>query len=73
MKRAPDLRRQLLLSPIPILVAVGEHDLWPIRLHRDFANRIGAELRVYPTGHSPCETTPHQLARDMFALYQGRL
>jgi len=73
MKHSPDLRRMLLLSPIPMLVAVGEHDLWPIGLHRNFANRIGAECRIYPTGHSPCETTPHQLARDMVALYQGRL
>ena len=73
MKRSPDLRRLLLRSPIPMLVAVGERDLWPTALHRDFANRIGAELRVYPTGHSPCETTPHQLARDMLALFQGRL
>ncbi|TFD81498.1 alpha/beta fold hydrolase [Cryobacterium fucosi] len=73
MKRSPDLRGLLLRSPIPMLVAVGEHDLWPTALHRDFANRIGADLRVYRTGHSPCETTPHQLARDMVALYQGWL
>jgi hypothetical protein len=24
---------------------------------------------VYPTGHSPCETAPHQLVRDMQALF----
>ncbi|MDJ0322837.1 alpha/beta hydrolase [Cryobacterium sp. PH31-AA6] len=73
MKRSPDVRRLLFESPIPMLVAVGEHDLWPTGLHRAFANRIGAACRVYATGHSPCETTPHQLARDMVALFQGRL
>ncbi len=73
MKRAPDLRRLLFESSIPMLVAVGGHDLWPTGLHRAFAGRIGAACRVYATGHSPCETTPHQLARDMVALFQGRL
>jgi pimeloyl-ACP methyl ester carboxylesterase len=69
MKRAPDLDAQLAASPIPKLVAVGEHDLWPLELHREFATSIGATLAVYPTGHSPCETSPHQLVRDLFALY----
>jgi hypothetical protein len=69
MKRAPELRPQLRESPVPKLVAVGSHDLWPLELHRGFAERIGAELAVYPTGHSPCETTPHQLARDLLKLY----
>lgn len=69
MKHAPDLRAVLAGSGIPILVAVGSGDLWRPRLHRDLADRIGAEFRLYRTGHSPCETTPHQLARDMLALY----
>lgn len=69
MKRAPDLDAALAASGIPKLVAVGEHDLWPLRLHRDFAAAIGAALAVYPTGHSPCETSPHQLVRDLLALY----
>ena len=69
MKNAPDLRSDLARSPVPLLVAVGERDLWPAELHRAFATRIGAELCVYRTGHSPCETTPHQLARDLLALY----
>lgn len=69
MKRAPDLRDQVRAVPIPKLVAVGEHDLWPPRLHQDFAERIGATLAVYRTGHSPCETTPNALARDMLKLY----
>ena len=69
MKRAPDLDAALAQSPIPKLVAVGEHDLWPIELHREFAESIRATLAVYPTGHSPCETSPHQLVRDLLALY----
>jgi pimeloyl-ACP methyl ester carboxylesterase len=69
MKRAPDLDATLLATPVPKLVAVGEHDLWPVELHREFATAIGATLAVYPTGHSPCETSPHQLVRDMLALY----
>jgi pimeloyl-ACP methyl ester carboxylesterase len=69
MKHAPDLRSVLAASPIPKLVAVGEHDLWPLQMHADFAARIGASIAVYRTGHSPCETTPHQLSRDLLALY----
>jgi pimeloyl-ACP methyl ester carboxylesterase len=69
MKRAPDLDAAIAESSIPKLVAVGEHDLWPTALHRAFAESIGARLAVYPTGHSPCETSPHQLVQDLLALY----
>jgi pimeloyl-ACP methyl ester carboxylesterase len=69
MKRAPDCRPQLAASGIPKLVAVGEHDLWPLRLHSTFAAEIGAKVAVYRTGHSPCETSPHQLNRDLIELY----
>jgi len=73
MKHTPDVQGALAESPVPKLIAVGDRDLWTLRLHRRFAERIGAELRVYPAGHSPCETTPHQLARDLLALYaRGR-
>jgi pimeloyl-ACP methyl ester carboxylesterase len=71
MKRAPDARPQLLASPIPTLVAVGEHDLWPLALHARFAEEIGARIAVYRTGHSPCETTPNQLTLDMLALFES--
>jgi pimeloyl-ACP methyl ester carboxylesterase len=71
MKRAPDLRAEVAASPVPKLVAVGSHDLWPTDLHAGFAERIGARLVVYPTGHSPCETAPHQLSRDMLALFEA--
>jgi pimeloyl-ACP methyl ester carboxylesterase len=70
MKRAPDLRAVLAAAPIPKLVAVGEHDLWPLGLHAALAEEIGARLAVYRTGHSPCETAPHQLVRDLLALYR---
>lgn len=69
MKKAPDVRAEVAASPVPKLVAVGSHDLWPTELHAALAERIGARLVVYPTGHSPCETAPHQLARDMLALF----
>jgi pimeloyl-ACP methyl ester carboxylesterase len=59
------VRPQLAASAIPKLVAVGSHDLWPLELHQQFAEAIGADLAIYQTGHSPCETTPHQLVRDM--------
>jgi pimeloyl-ACP methyl ester carboxylesterase len=49
---------------------VGEHDLWPLELHASFAAAIGATLAVYPAGHSPCETSPHQLNRDLLNLYE---
>ena len=69
MMRTPDLRADLATSPVPKLVAVGEHDLWSRELHQRFAHEIGARFAVYPTGHSPCETAPHQLVRDMMALF----
>ena len=69
MKHAPDLRETLRDWTGPKLVAVGEHDLWPLSLHAGFASRIGAKIAVYRTGHSPCETTPHQLVRDLLELY----
>ncbi len=70
MMHTPDLRVGLRASPVPKLVAVGQHDLWPRELHERFARGIGARFVVYPTGHSPCETTPHQLVRDMSALFE---
>ncbi|CAN5197887.1 alpha/beta hydrolase [soil metagenome] len=71
MKRAPDLRPVLAEAGLPLMVAVGEHDLWPLRLHADFARSVGATLAVYRAGHSPCETSPHQLNRDLLALFDS--
>ena len=70
MRRTPDLRAELAAAPIPKLVAVGEHDLWPLAVHAQFAEAIHARLAVYRTGHSPCETTPHQLVRDLLSLFE---
>jgi pimeloyl-ACP methyl ester carboxylesterase len=72
MMRTPDTSEQLAAMPIPKLVAVGEHDVWPTSLHRAFAESIGARFKQYATGHSPCEEAPHQLVRDMLALYAER-
>lgn len=69
MKRTPDLGPVLRHAPLPTLVAVGEHDLWPTGLHAEFARSLNAELAVYPAGHSPCETSPHQLCRDLLRLF----
>jgi pimeloyl-ACP methyl ester carboxylesterase len=69
MKRTPELAARLRATGIPTLVATGEHDLWPVELHAEFADRLGARLAVYRTGHSPCETAPHQLAADMLELF----
>ena len=70
MKRVPDVRARVAASGIPVLVATGDHDLWPTRLHAANADALGARLAVYRTGHSPCETAPHQLGRDMIALFR---
>lgn len=69
MRHTPDLAQELRATGIPALVVTGEHDLWPVESHAAFAERIGARLAVYRTGHSPCETAPHQLAFDMLQLF----
>ena len=69
MKHKPNLDYELSAASIPKLVAVGEHDLWPTSIHREFADAIGARIVVYATGHSPCETAPNQLVRDMLELF----
>lgn len=69
MQHAPDLRNVLAAAPLPKFVAVGEHDLWPLALHRRFAQSIGARIAVYRGGHSPSETSPYQMSRDLVALY----
>jgi pimeloyl-ACP methyl ester carboxylesterase len=69
MQHAPDLRPVVAAATLPKFVAVGEHDLWPLALHRRFAQAIGAKIAVYRGGHSPSETSPHQMSRDLIALY----
>ena len=70
MMTAPDLREELRGLRVPKAVATGARDLWPLRAHERFAAEIEAELFVYDTGHSPCETAPHQLSLDLLRLYR---
>jgi pimeloyl-ACP methyl ester carboxylesterase len=70
MRTAPELTDMLAKASIPKLVAVGEHDLWPLSLHAGFARAGVASLAVYRSGHNPCESSPHQLCRDLIALYR---
>lgn len=71
MQRAPALADRVRALAVPKLVAFGAHDLWSSRAHRRFAARIDAEPVEYATGHSPCETAPHQLVRDMVRVIGG--
>ncbi|MGG7510361.1 alpha/beta fold hydrolase [Plantibacter sp. YIM 135249] len=72
MRRTPDLVPGLSALSIPKLVVTGDHDLWPTPLHAAFASSIGAAFAVYRTGHSPCETAPHQLTEDLLSLFATR-
>lgn len=69
MMAMPDVADDVAATEVPKLIAVGEHDLWPQAQHDAYAARIGARVATYPTGHAPCETAPHQLARDMLRLF----
>ena len=69
MMASPDLRRDVRELALPKLVAAGSHDLWPLSAHERYARDIDAEFRAYATGHSPSETTPHQLTADLLELY----
>ena len=69
MMDMPDIADDIAAIDIPKFIAVGEADLWPEEQHRSYAERIGASIAVYATGHAPCETAPHQLVRDMLALF----
>jgi pimeloyl-ACP methyl ester carboxylesterase len=71
MMRIPDVRAGVAALDLPKLVAVGKHDLWPVRRHARFAASIGARAGIYGSGHSPNETAPHQLVADLVRLYRG--
>ncbi len=71
MQQTPDLAPRLRATGIPVLVATGRGDVFRTADHRAFAERIGASLLVLPTGHSPCETAPHQLTEAMRDLMRG--
>jgi pimeloyl-ACP methyl ester carboxylesterase len=70
MKHAPDVAPAVRATGTRCLVATSEHDLWPVARYAALAERLGARIAVYRTGHSPCETTPHQLVRDMLRLFE---
>ena len=69
MMATPDVRSSVRALTVPKLVVAGSHDLWPLAAHERYARDIDAEFRSYPTGHSPSETTPHQLTADLLDLY----
>jgi pimeloyl-ACP methyl ester carboxylesterase len=70
MMTMPDVVDAVAAAPIPKLVAASAHDLWPVAQYRAYGARLGAEVKVYETGHSPCETAPHQLCRDLLRLFE---
>lgn len=70
MKRTPDFAEQLRATNLPVLVVTGTGDVWHAESHLAFAERLGANLLVLPTGHSPCETAPHQLTEAMLEFMQ---
>ena len=72
MRHTPDVRAEAAGIDIPKLVVFGEHDVWKAGLYRDYAAAIGAESVEYASGHSPCEDSPHQLARDMVRVIERR-
>ncbi len=65
MMKTPDVRRELRERAIPTAVAAGRRDLWSLDRHACFAEDLGARFWAYDTGHSPCETTPHQFCLDL--------
>lgn len=71
MKRTPDFADALRATGIPILVSTGSGDVWKTSAYRAFAAQAGARVLILPTGHSPCETAPHQLAEAMLELMRG--
>lgn len=71
MKRTPDFAERLRATNLPVLVVTGTGDVWQATSHLAFAERLGANLLVLPTGHSPCETAPHQLAEAMLEFMQS--
>jgi pimeloyl-ACP methyl ester carboxylesterase len=71
MMATPDMADEVARVQIPKLIAVGSSDLWPAEQHAEYAERIGARVATYATGHAPCESAPHQLARDMLALFES--
>lgn len=68
MMRTPDLDSDIAALEVPKLVVAGAHDLWPEQLHREYAQRIGAEVLLTGGGHSPSEDSPVELTRAIVRL-----
>jgi pimeloyl-ACP methyl ester carboxylesterase len=68
MMRTPDVGDDIAALAIPKLVVAGAHDLWPIELHRRYAERIAAGMHVTAGGHSPSEDAPVELSRMIVEL-----
>lgn len=73
MRHAPDLRAVIAAAPVPKFVAVGSNDVWPLDLHARFARDVGARITVYRTGHSPSESCPEDLSRDLLTVFRAAL
>lgn len=69
MRHAPDYRAVIAAAPVPKFVAVGSNDVWPLEMHTRFARDIGARVTVYQTGHSPSESCPEELSRDLRTIF----
>lgn len=70
MMDSPEIASDLAASGVPTMIATGTNDLWKQTLHKEFADAVGGQAHFYRTGHSPCETTPNQLCRDMMSLFK---
>lgn len=68
MMHVPDVEDKLLVSGLPMLVTSGHGDLWTAARHQAFGDRIGAQVRIYATGHSPMEVEPREMAADLLAF-----
>ena len=71
MMHVPDHDAELRASGVPFLVCAGHGDMWPMAQHEAFAERLGARLCTYDTGHRPSETAPSQFARDLLTFYRS--
>jgi pimeloyl-ACP methyl ester carboxylesterase len=68
LMHVPDIEDKLLVSGLPTLVTAGHGDLWTAARHQAFGERIGAQVRIYASGHSPMETEPREVAADLLAF-----
>lgn len=69
MMNVPDYEDGLRRSELPRLVAAGSGDLWSLKTHRAFADRIDADFRGYKCGHSPVESKPEELCQDLVDFF----